>query len=283
MIYNDIALFTAVARHLNYSQAAQELNVTPSLVSRRLAVLEERIGYKLFERTTRQVRLTSEGKKLLDLCEAPIESLTSALSSSQEGAEGTKGRISITAPVVAAKRDIWPCLLPFLQEYPDISIDLVPANDYLDFLKDGIDLAFRLGPLPPSDLVARPLWQISYAVCASQAFLDKHRISDKVDAAQASSLPAIAPLLPWRFEEDKSYRPANISHQMGDLELAGQAITAGLGIGFLPTNMIKGDLRPIHIEGLTPQERTMYLVYPSRRLLPRRVRLLVDWLTAPTR
>lgn len=281
MIYNDIALFTTVAQHLNYSHAAQELNVTPSLVSRRIAVLEERIGYKLFERTTRQVRLTSEGKKLLDLCEAPIESLNSALGSSQEGAEGLKGRITITAPVVAAKRDIWPRLLPFLQEYPDISIDLVPANDYLDFLKDGIDLAFRLGPLPPSDLVARPLWQISYSVCANQAFLDRFGISDKVDAEQASTLPAITPLLPWRFEEDKSYRPTNISHQMGDLELAEQAITAGLGIGLLPSNMIKGELRPIQIEGLTPQDRSMYLVYPGRRLLPRRVRLLVDWLTAP--
>lgn len=279
MLYNDLALFTSVALHLNYSEAARELNVTPSLVSRRIGILEERLGFRLFERTTRQVRLTAEGQQLLDLCEAPVESLSSALALSKDKAEAVGGTIRITAPVLAAKHVIWPRIQNFLQQYPEISIELVSANDYLDFLRDGIDLAFRLGPLPPSDLIARPLWSVSYQLGASADFKQRYNIESEIGIDQLKQLPAITSNLPWSFEEQPNLQPEQVAHHMADLEVLQQAVRAGMGLGFMPVDMVTDGIETVLVNGLTPKERTMYLVYPSRRLLPQRVKQLVDWFT----
>lgn len=279
MLFNDLALFTTVARHLSYSAAAEELKVTPSLVSRRLGELENQLGYRLFERTTRNVRLTAEGHRLMDLCEAPIEALNGAILDASDADATLKGRIRITSPLLIAKTWLWPRLEHYLSEHPDISIELLPSNDYLDFLRDEIDLAFRLGPLPSSDLVARPLFSVNYQVCASSEFIKKYKIRKTISIKELEKLPAITSSVRWMFAEQKDYDPPIVAHHLADTELIKSAVTAGLGVGLLPDSLIELEIEPIRVKQLTPVAREVYVVYPSRRLLPQRVRLLVDWIS----
>ena len=279
MIFNDLALFTTVARHLNYSAAAEEMNVTTSLISRRLGQLETELGYRLFERTTRQVRLTEEGQTLIELCEAPIEALAGIIPETSNPNCTMAGRIRITSPLVIAKTWLWPQLEQYISQHPDISIELLPSNDYLDFVRDEIDIALRLGPLPSSELIALPLFTVNYHICASTEFMKANNIGNNISIAKLRSLPAITSSVNWIFSEQKHFKPDLVSHHIADMEMLQSAVISGMGIGLLPDSLLQPGIEKIKVEKLTPVPRKVYAVYPSRRLLPQRVRLLIEWIS----
>ena len=279
MIFNDLALFTTVARHLNYSAAAEEMNVTTSLISRRLGQLETELGYRLFERTTRQVRLTEEGQKLIDLCEAPIEALAGIIPESSNPNCTITGRIRITSPLVIAKTWLWPQLEQYISQHPDVSIELLPSNDYLDFVRDEIDIALRLGPLPSSELIALPLFKVNYHMCVSEEFMKENNIGKNISIAELRNLPVITSSVHWSFAEQKHFKPNFVAHHIADMEMLQSAVMSGMGVGFLPDSLLKPGIEKLNVEKLTPVPREVYAVYPSRRLLPQRVRLLIDWIS----
>lgn len=280
MSFDDLAIFVAVARRLSFSAAATGLSLPPSRVSRRIAMLEDELGMKLFERTTRQVRLTHEGRQLLDRCGAPIEALEAALHGPGRPANGNEGVIRITAPPLAARSTVGPKLLDFMSANPDVSIELVSTNARLDFIRDDIDLAFRLGPLDESDLIVRRLWAVPYTLCAASSFARRHGLTGRADAATVLGLPAISTGQLWRFDGVPPFAPRHVRHVIDDLELALSAVRAGLGVGLLPREMLTSDVVAIEVATLSPQARDMHAVYPSRRLLPRRVRALMDHMIA---
>ena len=283
MIFNDLALFTTVARLLSYSAAAEELKVTPSLVSRRLSELETQLGYRLFERTTRQVRLTAEGQKLMDLCEAPVEALAGIIPDSFNSNSTLKGKVRITSPLLIARTWLWPLLKQYLTQHPDISIELLPSNDYMDFVRDEIDLAFRLGPLPSSELVALPLFRVNYHICVSTQFKRKNNLKKTISVEDLEKLPAITSDVRWMFLEKKDFKPPIIAHHLVDMELLQSAVMSGMGVGILPDSLLMPGIETIKVEQLTPVTREVYVVYPSRRLLPQRVRLLINWISENNR
>ena len=278
MIYNDLAIFVCVAKELSFTKAAERLGTPPSRVSRRISELEEQLETRLFERTTRQVRLTHEGQELLHQCEAPLESLRDTLSGELSSNQRSKGIIRVTAPSLAARTTIGPMILQFLHEHPEISIQLVTTNLYLDFIRDNIDIAFRFGPLKSGDVIAKRLWEVPYTICASRDFILQHDIDSKFSPESLPGLPSISTGQAWTFEETPSLKMENVQHQIDDLTLARDAVEQGMGIGFLPADMLTGKMRAISINGLTPKRRYLYAVYPSRRFLPKRVRDLLDWI-----
>jgi DNA-binding transcriptional LysR family regulator len=280
MIYNDLALFTAVARNLSFSAAAQQFDIPLSRVSRRIAELEDHLGVKLFERTTRKVRLTEEGRRLLDRCQDPIEALLDLSGVTEDTHRRT---IRVTAAPLALRVDIGPLLLDFAQSRPDITFDLTPTNANLDFFRDNIDLAFRLGPLGDSSLVARKLWTLTYDFCAAPKLLEKHGLGPDLALAQFLDLPALVTRQPWIVNRNESLDPTNIAHELDDLELVQKAATLGLGTALLPREMIKGDLLPLRVKGATPIDRDMFVVYPGKRLLPSHTRDLIDFMASRNR
>lgn len=283
MYYNDLAVFAVVARTLSFVDASRHLGVPPSRVSRRVAELEERLGVKLFERTTRRVRLTEEGATLFDRCDAPLEMLDGAVRAEREGALDSKGGVRATAPPLAARRTIGPLLLEFMAAYPSISIELITTNTNLDFVRDGVDVAFRLGPLDDSELVAQPLWQVDYCLCVGVAMLERYALTSRLSRVRFEELPTISIGQPWRLREVNRYKPKNVRHVLDDLELAQMAVAAGQGACFLPLDMLTPDIAALEVEDLTPVSRAMYVVYPSRRLLSHRVRRLVDHLISASK
>lgn len=275
MIYNDLALFTSVAQHLSFSEAAQRLGIPLSRVSRRIAELEDHLDTKLFERTTRQVRLTEEGRRLLDRCQSPIEELQDVAGFADDIKRHT---IRITAPPLAARTTIGPQLLDFAAQNPDVGFDIVTTNAMLDFFRDNIDLAFRLGPLEDSSLVAKRLWSVPYSFCAG-ASLIKELGSKSVAIDKLRALPAILSRQPWVMASGERIRPSNIVHTIDDLDVVAAAARKNLGVALLPSDMIVEGLQPLQLKDAEPMPRDMFAVYPSRRLLPVRTRRLIDFMS----
>jgi DNA-binding transcriptional LysR family regulator len=273
MIYNDLALFTAVARTLSFSSAAGASGIPLSRVSRRIAELEQRLGVRLFERTTRQVRLTEEGRHLLDHCQGAIEALENIASFA---ADTQQQVIRITAPPLAARTTIGSHLLEFATQNPQIVIDLTTTNTMLDFYRDNIDLAFRLGPLHDSSLVARWLWSVPYCFCAGPAFLAKYHISGPIPLDGLLDLPAIVSRQAWILDSGKTVRPMQIAHELDDLDLIREAARRNMGVAMLPRDMVDGTIQELAVLNVAPLQREMFAVYPSSRLLPARVRKLVE-------
>ncbi len=276
MFYNDLALFVTVAKTLSFSQAVQSFSLPPSHVSRRIAMLEEWLGVKLFERTTRKVRLTEEGRRLLDRCQTPIEELQDVAGGLSDGARPI---IRLTAPPLAARTTIGPKLLAFAVEHPDLVIDLTTSNVNLDFIRDNIDLAFRLGPMKDANLIAKRLWSVPYSFCAGKKLAHKHGLGKTISREQLLSLPTILLRQPWHLEGGGSISPSLVAHVFDELELVLKAVRMNLGVAMLPTDMLTEDTVTITVEQTMPMTRTMNAVYPSRRLLPARIRSLIEHLS----
>jgi DNA-binding transcriptional LysR family regulator len=279
MLYNDLALFVATAKELSFSRAAERCSLPPSHVSRRIAALEEQLGTKLFERTTRSVRLTAEGRMLLDRCQTPVEALQNITGT---GSGDGRQVLRLTAPPLAARTTIGPRLLAFAELHPELVIDLTTTNTNLDFIRDNIDLAFRLGPMKDSGLIARALWSVPYSFCAGKAFARREKLDRPITRQQLMSLPAILFRQPWHLEEGGSIAPPNVAHIFDDLELVLSAVRRNFGVAMLPSEMLPGDTVVIRVAQTTPVTRTMSAVYPSLRLLPTRVRSLIEFMAAPT-
>ncbi|WP_420547485.1 LysR family transcriptional regulator [Curvivirga sp.] len=276
MIFNDLALFMTVARCQSFSKAAEELNITPSRMSRRIADLEQQLGNKLFERTTRQVRLTEEGRLLLDRCQAPIEELEEL----SGGLNLTQAQnIRMTAPSLAARVTIAPKLLKYMVAHPLIKIELISSNQYLDFVRDNIDLAFRIGPLADENLIAKKLWPISFSFCASDDLIHEYGLTLELDREQFLALPAIAHRSGWRISGEGIFHPPSTVHSFDDLEMIQMTTSKGLGVSLLPDDMVTGNLKKLSIRQMIPETREMFVVYPSRRLLPQRIRDFIDFIS----
>lgn len=275
MIYNDLALFTTVAEHLSFSAASKQTGIPLSRVSRRIGELEHHLGVKLFERTTRQVRLTEEGRRLLDRCHDPIEALQDIAGFLDETKRQT---IRITAPHLAIRTSIGPHLLDFAHQYPEVKIDLTASNVGLDFFRDNIDLAFRLGPLKDSNLMARRLWPVPYCFCAGRNFMKENNIDKPISLSRLTELPAIVSRQRWFLEKGEQVQLSHIVHEFDDLELIREAVRRGMGVAMLPCDMVTDDMQELIVKNAKPVLREMFAVYPSKRLLPARVRNLIDFM-----
>jgi DNA-binding transcriptional LysR family regulator len=277
MIYNDLALFTAVARCLSFSEAAQQIGIPLSRASRRIAELEHHLGVKLFERTTRQVRLTEEGRRLLDRCAGPVEALRDVAGFA--GDTGTQ-TLRLTAPPVAVQSRIGPMLLDFAQANPGVKLEVNATNEILDFFRDNIDLAFRVGPLEDSSLVARRLWSLDYCFCAGAGFVADHMLHGEVSRDRLMQVPALVSRQPWLMQSGEQIKPKHIAHEFDTLDMLRGAAQRDMGITILPRDMLTADLVEVTVEGATPTTRDMFAVYPGRRLLPARVRKLIDFMAS---
>ncbi|MDX5593356.1 LysR family transcriptional regulator [Pseudovibrio sp. SPO723] len=273
MIYNNLALFVVLAQELNFTKVAQRTAIPASRVSRRIAELEAHLGVKLFERTTRMVRLTEEGRRLLDRCQTPFEQLQDVAGVFSEGARPI---LRLTAPPLAARTTIGPRLLAFAARHPELQVDLTTTTAELDFVRDNIDLAFRLGPLSDSTLVARKLWHVPYAFCAGRGFAEQHGLLGPISRERLLAVPAILARQSWTLQNGEVLKPTNITHLFDDLNLVHQAMVLGMGVAMLPEDMLEKEAVVLDVAQTQPLERAMYAVYPSRRLLPARVRALIE-------
>lgn len=171
---DGIEIFTSTVTSGSFAAAARRLGVTPSAVSRRVALLEEELGVQLLARTTRTLRLTDDGRAFYDRCVRILEELGEARAAIVRSGAKPSGTLRVDAPVALGRKRIASELPRFLDRYPDIRLDISFRDQVVDPVVEGLDVVIRIGALADSTLVARKLGQSRIVHCASPAYLRKH-------------------------------------------------------------------------------------------------------------
>lgn len=283
--------FAETAKHGNFAAAAREQGLAPSTLAKAVARLEAALGVKLFHRTTRQVRLTPDGERLFLRCQrvlAEVEDL-------QAEASGTRaapsGMLRIELPVFYGRRFVMPLLADLVRRHPELRLELRLSDQQADLVRDGIDLAVRIGRLVDSSLVARRVDRQGLVLCASPSYLavrgTPRRIEDlATQHAIVFRLPSTGRDRPWQFRQRGTaleLRPqAHV--QVNETEGLLAALKLGLGICQVPDLLVSDELSRGELVELLPSCRPepmpISIVYPSARLLPARVRVAIEALTA---
>lgn len=289
---SDLHLLLTVARLGSFAAAARARHLDPSSVSRSIAGLEADLGFRLFQRSTRRLALTEAGAAYCSRIEPLLEELEAAGEQSALESKTPSGRLRLTASVAFGEQCLVPLLPAFRCAFPEIGLDLVLTDRQLDLLAESIDLAIRHGAALKGDAITVKLRPTRYCVCASPKYLTQYGRPQKPrDLGEHSCLRIDLPFFreSWRFrdpdgkEETISVRgPLLISSALS----LKSATLAGLGPALLADWLADQELANGRLIDLFPQHRAtagdfdtaLWLIYPSRRYLPARVRLTIDFL-----
>ena len=285
------ALVLAV-EHGSLTAAAGRLACTPSAVSKQLSRLEDALGARLLERTTRRIRPTAAGADLVALARPLLESLDEAAGTIRDRGADVAGRVRISATRSFGRICLMPILARLAVEHPRLELDVVLSAARLDFIEDEIDLAIREGPLDDSSLTARRLREVEIVVCASPAYLAKRgtpRTLDELARHDVLAVPASGPASDLSRLRGRGGRRLGLVPRIRVNDLLSLAALAedGAGLAFLPDYVARdaiarGALRRI-LPRTTIARLAVHALYPSRRHLPRRVQVVLAALSGAKR
>lgn len=287
----DLATFARVVEAGNFSVAARQLGSTPSTVSRQIKRLEEALGARLMERSTRQVRVTESGAEVYRHCRDMLGAAAGAIDAAGQLSAKPQGRVSVSAPTAYAKTVIHPLIPGFLRAYAEVDVQLVFTDHEVDPLRDGLDLVIRPTRTPPPGLAARQLGAVRWLLCASPAYLAARGTPQTPrELAQHDCLwlGETADDHRWRLRQGTQTQTVEVkgryiaNHAGARLEAA----LEGWGIASLPDFTAAEALRAESLVQVLPEwvfEARAYmgpvwLLYPPNRFLPPKVRALIDYL-----
>lgn len=287
----DVPLFLEVARARSFVAASRRTKTPPSTMSRAIARLEAALGVRLFERSSRKVTLTREGLELFQRASAPAAALATALEGVSSRQREPAGLVRITASLWLGGSLIAESLMSFTAKHPGVKIDLQLSNATVDLVEAGFDLAVRAGPVTDASLVARRLWDVPFALAASPEFARRElRGKRALTGQQLASVRAIATTArPWTLRGTDGALievPPNDVFRVNDPRVALEAAKRGLGVVRAPLEaVVEAGLVPLECALGQLEPQSVSIVFPSRRHLPARVRLVIDWLsvTGPRR
>lgn len=281
--------FAQTARRGSFAEAARDLGSSPSTVAKSVARLEAGLGVKLFHRTTRRVSLTDDGERLYHRCErvlAEVEDLQAEAAGVRAAPSGT---LRIDLPIAYGRRIVMPLLAALVRQHPALKLDVRLQDSYADLVREGLDLAIRVGPLQDSTLVARRIdWQ-QLIIVASPAYLAAHGTPAHVDdLAQHASIvfrqPSSGRNRPWQLRQGRrqiALEPAPRA-QINDGEGMVAAAALGLGLAQIPDYMATAELaRGEVVEVMAayrPAPMPISAVMPSSRLMPPWMKLALETL-----
>ncbi|WP_294225060.1 LysR family transcriptional regulator [uncultured Shimia sp.] len=272
--------------------AARTLDLDPSSVSRSLSALEAELGVRLFHRTTRKLSTTEEGAAYLRRVGPLVEEMQAAAQEAVGTQHQPSGTLRITASVAFACQRIVPLLPAFSERYPEISVEVISSDANLDLVEQGIDLAVRLAPAPKGDLVSRKLMDTRYHLVASPAYLERSGDLETPEGLRDHdclryALPEIGDVWRFRKEGTASFEVSVTGrHRFSNALALLEAGRQGLGVGLLADWLVTQDLTEGGLVELCPQyqgtvsgfETAAWLLYPNRRYLPRKTRVMIDFL-----
>ncbi len=283
--------FVAVADLEGFAPAARRLKLSPSGVTRLIAALEERLGARLLQRTTRKVALTDTGRHYLERARRILADVEEAERAA--GGERTRpsGRLVVSAPLGFGRLHVSPLMSAYLKRYPEVSGELRLEDRMVNLVEDGIDLAVRLGHLADSTLVARHVGEMRRIVVASPAYL-RGRGEPKTPEAIAShdtiQFGATAGVADWRFldggkEVRVTYEP-RFSSNSSDAAIQYAAEGGGLTrvMAYQAAEALKAGKLKVVLEKYELPAVPIHIVYPTSRLLSAKVRSFVDLATETT-
>ncbi len=283
---SDLDIFARVVAAGSMSAAGRELGLSPAVVSKRLRRLEDRLGTRLLQRTTRQIALTEAGQGFHERVVAILASIEEAESFVTRRSSLARGTLKVTAPTSFGRMHVAPHLAGFLAENPDLAVNLDLTDEFVDIVGDGYDLAIRIAELQDSSLVARRLAPVHRVLCAAPAYLERAgRPQSLEDLVANHACLAAYHQDPWRLEGPDGIEVVRTNSRLrtNSSEVVREALLAGVGIALRSTWDIGPDLRACRLETVLPAYHAskgvgLYAVYPSRRFLPAKVRVFIDFL-----
>lgn len=283
----DLRLFAAIADLGGITAAARKLGLTKSLVSRELAALEDRLGTRLVQRTTRKVSLTDSGELLAGYARRVVEEMDNAEAAIEATREAPRGTLKVSAPFSILRFVLIPRLSEFCRAYPDVRLSLDATMRITNLVDEGIDVAIRIGELPASSLVARRLTTTPVVLVAAPSYLAGRRApiepGDLVAHDVLNLAPDAAPAIWTLHSEDGETATAAVTPSVAvhDPGLLIDLIRQGLGVGPVPLlyardALERGELERVldtYSRGTTP----IHAIYPSRRMLAPKVRAFIEF------
>ncbi|MGW8394230.1 LysR family transcriptional regulator [Pseudoduganella sp. HUAS MS19] len=197
-----MTVFVAVGEQESFAGASRSLNMSPAAITRAVAALEKKLGAQLLLRTTRNVRLTEAGQRYLDDCRHILASIEEANDAASGVNAPPKGNVTVTASVLFGKTFVTPCIVQFLQQYPEVDVTAYFLDRVVNLVEEGMDVAVRLGPLPDSSMKALRVGQMRRVLCASPEYLAGHGVPQQPEDLQRHTIIAasnITPRVEWKF------------------------------------------------------------------------------------
>jgi len=280
--------FVTVADLQGFAPAARKLGLSPSAVTRLIAALEEHLGARLLQRTTRQVTLTDVGSRYLERARRILADVEEA----EDAVEGERirpgGRLVISAPVGFGRLHVSPVVSAYLKRYPEVGTDLRLSDRVINLVEEGVDLAVRIGHLPDSTLVARHVGEMRRIVVAAPEYLKAHgepKRPAEISAHDTIQFGAMTAAPDWRFVEGNSEIRVSPTPRFAtnSADAALQHAEAGGGLtrvlAYQAAASLKAGRLKIVLAKFEQPPLPIHIVYPTSRLLSAKVRTFIDLVT----
>lgn len=286
---NDLMFFAKIVEHGGFSEAGRRLGVPKSRLSRRMAVLEERMGVRLLQRSPRRITLTGAGQSVYERCRTLVELAESTHELARQASATPQGEVRISCPITLAQVWLTPLLPCFMQAYPLVRLHVAATNRRVDPIEERMDVVIRVRrpPLPDSDQVVRKLGASTDVLVASA------RLFDTVAVPQEPEDIAHLPTLSWPGRGERvswslasAERALELQHVprlvTDDMFALREAARAGMGIALLPRRICQADIRAGRLVQVLPRwaspRADVLAVFTSRRGMLPAVRALLDYL-----
>ena len=277
--------FISVADLGGFAPAARKLGLSPSGVTRLIAALEEHLGARLLQRTTRSVALTDAGARYLERAKRILADVEEAEASVQDERTRPSGRLVVSAPVGFGRLHVSPVMSEYLKRYAEVSGELRLADRMINLVEDGVDLAVRIGHLADSSLVARHVGEMRRIVVASPGYLKSHgepKTPEAIASHQTIQFGGATASPDWRFVRDgKEVRFApvpRLTTNSADAAIGYAVRGGGLTrvLAYQAADAIKAGRLKILLAKFEPAPLPIHIVYPTSRLLSAKVRTFID-------
>lgn len=278
-----LADFNLVARYGGFGKAARASGRPKATLSRRVAELESSLDLRLFERGTRTVKLTQEGRALHERTAALLTDLEQTAATIASGADKPRGRLRVSAPLLFSQTAMGKLAARFALKYPEVLLEITTEDRSVDMIEEGYDLVIRVNPDPDETLVGRILMRDRLVVVASPD-LKRPKDDRKDDRAVPTVVRGandLGPVWDMTARSRKLQIKANPILRLSSLIMVRDAVRAGVGADRLPVSLVSHDLRAgklIHWGDVDGPPIVLWALYPSRRLLSARVSAFLDFL-----
>lgn len=281
---SDLDIFARVARTGNMSMAGREMGLSPAVVSKRISLLEDRLGARLFQRTTRQLTLTETGegyfKRVVDILSL-VEEAEDYVSRRNTK---PRGLLKISAPTSFSRLHVTPHLPAFLARYPDIEIDMQLTDNFVDIIREGFDLAIRIGELEDSTLVARKLAKEIRVICAAPKYLADNGTPKSLEDLDGHNCLLAGAQDMWRLDGPDGPSDVRVKGNMrsNSADFIRSALTQGLGLALRATwdigpELERGELQIVLPDYAGSSKNAIFAVYPCREFMPAKVHSFIEF------
>jgi DNA-binding transcriptional LysR family regulator len=289
-LLSNVSVLAAIVESGSFARAAEALGLSPSGVSRAVGRLESSIGVRLFDRTTRSLTLTDEGRCLYEEIVPLLAGIGNAVTLTAGASTAVRGRLRVNIDSFFARRMLAPHITKFLDRYPELSLELIAREQLGDLVADGFDVAVRFGQPPSSSLVARKLFETRTVTVAAPAYIKKHGVpetpADLVNHECIQMRNTMTGLpLEWEYKSGRKTIPAKTSGRLLVTEAGTllSACVAGAGIARIKARGVQELLEKGLLVELLPQftgeKFLLYALYPSRHLPAAKVKAFIDFVS----